>query len=97
MFIIANFLLAKVFSHYKYLCVTLDPPSHIFAMIYFIVLSPDFLYNTTYEFPWDIIPGNFFFQGIPIYICLIKIMDSLLTNQVVLAAQVTEALNRELY
>ena len=45
-FIIVNFLLATVFSHYKLLCVNLHPSSCISLFPCFMVLPPDLLQDT---------------------------------------------------
>ena len=51
-FIIVNFLLASIFFHYKYLCGTLYPSSHIHSIHYFMAPSSIFLNNVTYKSPW---------------------------------------------
>ena len=97
MFIIVKCLLATVFnSHYRHLCLTLHPPSHISAIDFFIAPPPDCLCDATYNFHWDAKFNKSHFTGIPTYIYLIKTMDDLLTNQGSLAPNVTEALNMDI-
>ena len=92
MFIIVEFLLATVFCHYKYLCENLHPYGHIHATHCFMVPPPDFLYDYTYNLPWDDKSKKSSLTGIQPFICLTTKMDSLLTSQGSLAAQVNESL-----
>ena len=97
MFIIVKFLLDSVFSHYKYLWVTLHPSSRIHAIHYFMAPSPDLLSASKYKLTWDDTSNTSHFSGItPSYIYLIKKGGSLLTKEVAIVVHVIEALKMDL-
>ena len=62
-----------------------------------MMLPPDLLHDVTYKLPWDATFDSSCLVGTPTYIYLIIRMESLLTNQGVLASQVAEAIQMDLY
>ena len=92
MFIIVKFLLNTVICHYKYVCETLHQSGHIHRTPCFMTTPTVFLCDTTYKFPWIGTFNTPSLTGIPTYIFLVTKMDSLLTNQGEIGAQVTDTL-----
>ena len=85
MFTIVDFLLATVFSNYKYLCMTLYPFSYIREIPCFIS-PPDFSGGATYKLHLDDTLNTSCLVVISTYIYLITKMNSLIINQGDLAA-----------
>ena len=69
---------------------TLDPSSCISLIPCFMAPPPDLLFDYTYKIPWDDTSNTPCLTGIPTYVYLVTKIDSLLTNQGALVAQVTE-------